>query len=308
MTTEHPQLVVYLEGRVVQTVTVEGPLLKIGRTPDNDLTLPHPLVARRHAELRLSDEGVLFIDLGSNTGSFLGEERLLGNQPHRIDDGATLRIGPFVLLYRGVSMPAADAVDDELPATADVPAADTGLAADTGRIAASAISTPREHYPAPRARGTFSRYILDLPVVYHDNEFLGRFLNIFESIWEPLEQRQDHIDMYFDPRTCPVEFLPWLASWFDLALDPEWPEAQRRALLLEAYDLYRWRGTRYGLQRIIELRTGLSPEILDEPGLPFVVRIRAHLTAESGITRQMLTDVIDNHKPAHVGYILELRS
>jgi phage tail-like protein len=167
---------------------------------------------------------------------------------------------------------------------------------------------PRAHYPAPHARGTFSRYILDLPVVYHDNEFLGRFLNIFESIWEPLEQRQDHADMYFDPRTCPVEFLPWLASWFDLSLDPEWPETQRRALLLEAFDLYRWQGTRYGLQRIIELRTGLSPEILDEPGLPFVVRIRAHLTPESGITRQMLADVIDTHKPAHVGYILELRS
>src|SRR5205807_6447131 len=86
-----------------------------------------------------------------------------------------------------------------------------------------------------------------LPDIFQENDFLRRFLRIFEDIWEPLEQRQDHIEMYFDPHTCPASFLPWLASWFDLSLNMHWPEARMRGLLAEAMDLYSLRGTNYGL-------------------------------------------------------------
>lgn len=294
-------LIVYLEGREVQALELSAPLLTVGRTPDNGLALPHPLVARRHAEIRGGEGAALITDLGGAAGTYVGAERLLPNQPRQLADGDLVRIGPFTLHFRAAR--AADEPEGELPAGAG----GAPPAADAPSPPAIADAGPRPTFPAPAAAGPASRYIQDLPVVYHANEFLGRFLQIFESVWEPLEQRQDHADMYFDPRTCPASFLPWLARWIDLDLDPGLPEARRRALLTEAFELYRWRGTRYGLSRMIELRTGLTPEIVDEPAMPFVMRVRLTLADGVAFDRQALEDVISAHKPAHVGYILELQ-
>jgi phage tail-like protein len=157
------------------------------------------------------------------------------------------------------------------------------------------------------AVGPQSRYLLDLPVLFHDNEFLGRYLLILESIWEPLEQRQDHIDQYFNPATCPASFLPWLARWLDVSFNAHWPEARRRHLLAEAMDLYRWRGTRYGLERMIEVCTGLTPEITEDPAQPFVFRVRVTIPAGSGIERDLIEELVRAHKPAHAGYVLEVK-
>jgi phage tail-like protein len=301
MSTDTPQLIIFLDGREVQTVALGEALLAIGRTPDNGLPLPHPLVARRHAEIRFAQGIAQITDLGGAAGTFVGDERLLPNQPRQLADGDLVRIGPFSLLFRGAARP--QVPESELPAGA---ANATPAGAVVASVAPVADAGPRPTYPAPRAAGPESRYIRDLPVVYHTSEFLGRFLQIFESLWEPLEQRQDHVHMYFDPRTCPAAFLPWLARWIDLSLDPSWPEGRQRAMLTEAFELYRWRGTRYGLSRMIELSTGIAPEIVDEPSLPFVMRVRLSLPDGAAFDRQAVEDVINAHKPAHVGYILEL--
>ena len=173
-------------------------------------------------------------------------------------------------------------------------------------------------YRVPQAITPFPRrlpitpqsiYSRNLPDIYSENDFLQRFLYIFEDIWEPLEQRQDHISMYFDPRTCPAVFLPWLASWLGLSFNPHWPEARRRRLLSQAMDLYRWRGTRYGLTRMIEVCTGITPEITENPLEPFVFRIRIALppaASADGVDRRLIEELIQTHKPAHAGYILEV--
>ena len=64
--------------------------------------------------------------------------------------------------------------------------------------------------------------------------------------------------MYFEPRTARAA-ASWLGGWLDVTLDPHWPEDRRRGLLAEAMELYRWRGTAYGLSRMIEVSTGLGP-------------------------------------------------
>src|SRR5437764_5528505 len=89
---------------------------------------------------------------------------------------------------------------------------------------------PQPANPAPRseAEEPDSIYRRYLPDIFQENDFLRRFLHIFEDIWEPLEQRQDYIAMYFDPHTCPTSFLPWLASWLNLPFNAHWPEARRR--------------------------------------------------------------------------------
>lgn len=309
MANESAQLIVQLEGQVIQTLTLTPGVLTIGRMPDNGLALPHPQVERRHAELRLEETGALLTDLESRSGTFVGETRLLPNRPQLLPAGAVFRIGPFVLTYRLGSVAAPEEPAPEEPAPAEAPAALEEPAPEplVPVAAAPPLAPPRPRLPVPPLPGRRSRYLADLPVIYHDNDFLGRYLMLFETIWEPLEQRQDAIAMYFDPRTCPAAFLPWLAAWLGIAINPYWPEARLRHLVTEATDLYRWRGTRYGLARLIEVCTGLTPEIADDPADPFVIHVTVTLPTDSDIDRALLDELIRAHKPAHIGYILAIR-
>lgn len=298
MTVETAHLVVRLEGHVVQTLALVEQVVRIGRTPDNTLSLPHPLVARQHAELRLAGSGITITDLGSSSGTLVGGVRLLPHQPQPLSAGTLLRIGPFEVSFEyGAGAEVAEHANDERPpATVQPSAAPLPIPLDP----------PRPTMPSLPPIGPRSRYLADLPGIYQDSDFLGRYLQIFETIWEPLEQRQDHIAMYFDPATCPAPLLPVLARWLDLQLDERKPEARKRALLAEAMDLYRWRGTRYGLGRMIELTLGVTPELSDEPGQPYVMRVRVHSSVQQPIDRRLLEETILLHKPAHVGYILEV--
>src|SRR5262249_9455383 len=70
------------------------------------------------------------------------------------------------------------------------------------------------------------------------------------------EEKVEGFADYLDPQGVPPEFLGWLASWVDLAFEPEWPVATRRALLRQAAELYRRRGAPRGRGRVVEARAG----------------------------------------------------
>ena len=158
-----------------------------------------------------------------------------------------------------------------------------------------------------------SSYLKYLPSFLGGNEFLGRFLLIFEQILTPLDRQIDQLYQYFDPRLAPPDFLPWLASWLGLVLDERWPEGQRRELIRAAVELYEWRGTRRGLSEFVRLYTGFTPEII-EPGVRkgakadqahrFIVRIKS--SEPDKLDRAVLMSIIDLEKPAHAGYKLEV--
>jgi len=157
------------------------------------------------------------------------------------------------------------------------------------------------------ARDDDSRYLRYLPIIFQDMDLLRRYLLIFESILEPFERRQDHMELYIDSRTAPTSFLAWLASWIDVPISPHWAEERRRKLLTEATNLYRWRGTNYGLARMIEVCTGLTPTISDGD-MPFVFHVRIAIPPGSNVDHAFIEDLIRTHKPAHAGYVLEVQS
>jgi len=37
------------------------------------------------------------------------------------------------------------------------------------------------------------------------------------------------ITRYFDPHTAPPDFLKWLASWVNMAIEEDWQEATKRS-------------------------------------------------------------------------------
>jgi phage tail-like protein len=312
MASETAQFVVQLNRSEVRRFAISAPVMTIGRTPENALALPNPLVSRCHAELRITAMGVTLTDLGSRSGTVVNGLPLLANQPVLLEPGALIQIGPFTLVYRPAA-PTPNGHTPEAPANGhhaeDVLAATVPLepvVPSADLVCTEAALPVRTAQPVALAAGPVSRYLAELPVVFHDNDFLGRFLLIFETLWEPLEQRQDFVELYFNPRTCPEHMLGWLASWLDLALPEHWPEARRRRILAEAMDLRRWKGTRYGLTRLIELCTGVTPEIVEEPGAPFVFRIRMRANASTPLDAELIEALVRQHKPAHVGYILDL--
>lgn len=340
---EGAALVVSLDGTVLQTVTLGVRPVRIGRLPENAVVLPAPSVSRVHAEVRIEhDEHVVTVtDLGSSGGTSVGDSALLADQPYKLEDGMVIHIGPYELTYVAATT-AQTPVSSPVVATTTLEPPSFGRTVSPSPISLLTIDDilppvpARPRFPVSLPPTLRSQYLRFLPSLFDDGagdaaravgeplrrpngevmvrangeplrrnqDFLARMLLVFESIWEPLEHRQDHIAMYFDPRTCPAELLPWLGAWLDLTLDPHWPEERRRALLTEAMELFRWRGTAYGLARIIEVSTGLVPVISDDAD-PFVIRVRVAIPADSGVRREVIEDLIRAHKPAHVGYVLE---
>jgi phage tail-like protein len=325
-----------------RVIPLRQPQYTIGRNPARDLHLDSPVVSNMHARIDAGAHGAQLIDLGSTNGTFIDERRLPPNQPYPLVPGEEVRIGPFILIYvppgvayppEEASLPVAEAPEPPHVAEATSGEAVTAEASEDAAGATAAAVAPPEapsapppppppeepfvvvqefperlpmRYTAP-PDGLDSRYLRYLPSIFQENEFLGRYLRIFETIWEPLEWRQNHINLYFDPRTCPPSFLPWLAGWLDMAVNPYWPEARIRRLIAEAADLYRWRGTAYGLKRLIEVVTGLTPTITEDPSQPFVFRISLAIPPGSDVDARLIDDLVRTHKPAHAGYILDIQ-
>jgi phage tail-like protein len=169
-----------------------------------------------------------------------------------------------------------------------------------------------------------SGYLAYLPALFGQDDFLGRFLRIFESVIEPIDRQIDGLEHYFDPDLTPDAFLPWLASWLDVALDDRWPRARQVALIRAAPELHRWRGTRRGLAHHLRLYLDVEPEIEEAAGglrlgpstqLGFRTILgesgpRHHFTVTlrvpdpSGLDYAAVAALIDAQKPAHCTYSL----
>ncbi|WP_407571462.1 FHA domain-containing protein [Deinococcus altitudinis] len=290
------QLFVQLLGDTLKMLSLDMDMLSIGRTPDNGLVLPHASVAIRHAEIRRQDDRFVLTDLG-NGETYLAGRRLSPHQPQILEQGALMKMGPYLLAYV-INNEVLQPPDEVLPLP---------VLPDWEPLP---LRPPRPLYPTRRAEGTASAYLEYLPALFSESEFLGRYLMIFQSIWEPLQHRQDHLEMYFSPATAPGRMLDWFAVWLGLDIDPLWPEDRKRQWLREAMDLVRARGTRYGLIRAIELGCGVTPQVIEDPGRPFHVTIILPDPEEDqpgqiggpSTSREGVERLIAQHLPAHVQY------
>ena len=184
-------------------------------------------------------------------------------------------------------------------------------------------------------------YLENLPAIYRRSDAVGRNLVrdvcfLFEHMFGSIEVNLEDGWRYYDPHVAPPGFLDWLAQWTAFAVDLDWPEAQKRALIKRAVDLYRIRGTKRGLALFLKLFSGHEPDIaentwpfkgfrvedeasetgarvgLDSVILPpvdlahcFVVTMPVKYEVVTPETVIRIHQIIQMEKPAHTNYYLQ---
>lgn len=208
--------------------------------------------------------------------------------------------------------------------------------------------------------GRTSSYLEYLPAVYREDgateAFLGRFLLAFEHVLTGLQDSAEPgleeilegttdlergvtlagLERYCDTgrrgqqaflppeQRAPAEFLEWLAGWVAVVPRADLSEERLRELISRAMDLYRLRGTKEGILRLLDI-FGLGVTI-DEPSGLFQVEVSSrvevdtvldgapphyfHVTARipstsvAEVERQekLARALLDAEKPAHTHY------
>lgn len=206
---------------------------------------------------------------------------------------------------------------------------------DNGDIAGAMVNETAIVEVRPKAA-----YLRYLPALYERDPLMSRFLMLFESFWGPIEMQVDGLPDYFDPTLMPLTMVRWLGERLDLEVMSDWPEDTQRRMLANAVALYRKRGTRAGLQRLLEIYSGgqvvISERRADNFKLgkgarlghgvalgsgnqpfSFLVRITvppleltgldaAEIERQRELRELRLRALIDAEKPAHVTYVLEV--
>jgi phage tail-like protein len=214
----------------------------------------------------------------------------------------------------------------------------------------------------PIAIESESALLNHLPAIYRDSglagndqasPFLGQFLSAFEKIllgrndgveptggsaeflgresprFQGLEEKVANMHLLFDAARTPECFLDWLAGWSALTLRMELNERSRRSLIANIIPLYRIRGTKAYLERLLQLFTGGSAAVDDRswPGIqisrsstvgtdtylggtpPHYFRVKLSCPAEEDFRnearRRLALEAIEQAKPAHTYYDLE---
>ncbi len=170
------------------------------------------------------------------------------------------------------------------------------------------------HLPSPHPIGPA------LPALLQEDAFAQALVAGLDDVLSPALSSLDNIGAYIDPDIAPDDFLSWLAGWLAIELDDRWPEERRRALVRQATELYRLRGTPLGLRAHLELATGGTVEIVETGGVAWSQQTDTELPGEAeprmtirvNVEKLAMVDaravdrLVTASKPAHVVHILEI--
>ena len=111
-------------------------------------------------------------------------------------------------------------------------------------------------------------YLDHLPAIYRGktpcDDFLLRFMSLFESFFDEVESNIELLSTLFDPSASPKGNLAWLAAWLALPLDEDWSEEEQRKEIAQAFERYGRRGTVQGLRESLRLNAGVDA-LIEEP-------------------------------------------
>ncbi|MDX5460398.1 phage tail protein [Micromonospora tulbaghiae] len=151
-----------------------------------------------------------------------------------------------------------------------------------------------------------------LPAAYQraagPGSVLGALLDVMEALHAPDEAVLADVDALFGPYRTPDGFVAYLTRW--VAMDHvvaapradaplPLPVGRLRDLVAHGALLARWRGTPYGMRTALELATGVTGFVLDEPAeRPFHLVVRVPPAAADRLA--LVTRIVEAEKPAAV--------
>lgn len=92
-----PKLTLLLGRRTMQVYDFKQESIIVGREDGADVVIDNPSVSRRHAEIRLGDNGWEVHDLGSSNGTFIRGNRI--QAPHTLALGDEIGFGKFSIVF-----------------------------------------------------------------------------------------------------------------------------------------------------------------------------------------------------------------
>lgn len=163
-----------------------------------------------------------------------------------------------------------------------------------------------------------------LPAIYRnggEEDFLGRFLGLFEAVYQDLNEKIADSARQLNPMAAETEFLYWLARWVGLSNAHLWQEEKLRVLLSGIVRKNLIRGTRQYMEYIISIFTGERPYFLEYGDMeqyreneaayrslkqfyacgPYEVSVLVREQAVPSLREQhALKKIIEDIKPAHI--------
>ncbi|MET0422242.1 MAG: phage tail protein [Actinoplanes sp.] len=106
-----------------------------------------------------------------------------------------------------------------------------------------------------------------LPRVMAADPVLRDLVTAFEQVHDTVRERIDGIESQIDTGLASPEMLQYLGAWLGLELEPKDPADYRRSMVREVGKLLGWRGTRYGVEALLEAATGARVTIRDAGGV-----------------------------------------
>ena len=135
------------------------------------------------------------------------------------------------------------------------------MASDVPDNTSQFFTEPKESRSIELAVKANAEYMRFLPEIYSYDDFINRFLMMFESFWKPINQQISQGENYYDPYLTPDNFLNWLASWVGMEIDETFPKERIRELIKNAVPFYHSRGTAESLRYFLEMYSGGKVEI-----------------------------------------------
>lgn len=120
--------------------------------------------------------------------------------------------------------------------------------------------------PARRVARRPDWLLAQLPMGMLEDDFFVRFVGIFQELGSTLVEQADNLERIIDVTVAPEPVVRFLGTWIGVhSIDASLPHELQRRVVRESAQVLRWRGTRQGLQRFLELMSG-GPATVEESG------------------------------------------
>lgn len=110
-------------------------------------------------------------------------------------------------------------------------------------------------------------YLSYLPAIFQEDskssEFLERYLSLYAKFLSEMDEQIQSIPRFFDPNLVSGDYLRWLSKWLGIVTDDSWTDEQLRELIRHAPFIYKKRGTKEAIAKVIEIYTGEKPFIVE---------------------------------------------